>query len=77
MRCAVWARVFKGARDMKGYVTVALSIKVPVDGEYSYTEHAEDIIASTRRFFTMAEVEVLEVKTSLPNGTELKGTNSK
>jgi len=62
---------------MKGYVTVALSIKVPVDGEYSYTEHAEDIIASTRRFFTMAEVEVLEVKTSPPNGTELKGISSK
>jgi hypothetical protein len=67
---------FYRSPQMKGYVTVALSIKVPVDAEYSYAQHAEDIILSIKRFFTMAEVEVSEVKTSPPNGAELKGSCS-
>jgi hypothetical protein len=48
---------------VRNYVKVTLTIDVPVDAEYSPTEHADDIISNIRTLFPAAEVDILDVQT--------------
>lgn len=42
-------------------VVVTLAIKVAVDDEHPPSVHAEDIVDSTKRLFSTAEVSVIDV----------------